>query len=124
MAGESESTTADSLNFALARYQGTSLATGLVEEEREMPGSFVLYPNYPNPFNPSTVITFDLPRAAHVRLIVYDRLGREVARLVEDRLAAGTHRRRWEGSGRPSGTYFYRLRVGEFQQTGSMTLTK
>ncbi|MBS1261017.1 MAG: hypothetical protein MAG453_00336 [Calditrichaeota bacterium] len=84
---------------------------------------------YPNPFNPSTKIGFTIERDAFVRLVVYDVLGREVTRLVHERLRAGEHEVTWNGrsaSGLPvaSGTYFYRLEVNGELITRSMVLLK
>ncbi len=89
-----------------------------------MPEAYALRQNYPNPFNPETRISFGLPEAAYVRLVVYDAMGREVARLVDQPLGAGTHAVTWDASGLPSGVYLYRLTAGAFSQTKAMTLLK
>jgi hypothetical protein len=65
--------------------------------------------NYPNPFNPSTVIQFTLPDAGHVSLKVFDLLGREVATLLDEHRTAGTHQVHFDARALPSGLYFYRL---------------
>ena len=65
-----------------------------------------------------------MPEGAYVRLVVYDAMGREVARLVDQPLHAGTHAVTWDASGLPSGTYLYRLSAGAFSQTKAMTLMK
>ena len=62
--------------------------------------------------------------AAEVRLIVYDVVGREVARLVDAAMPTGQHRATWDASGLPSGTYLYRLTAGTFTETKAMTLMK
>lgn len=85
---------------------------------------FTLEPNYPNPFNPSTEIRFSLPEAMPVTLVVYDVLGREVARLLDGTLEAGMHRVRWNASSLPNGVYLYRLEAGSFTKTQRMTLVK
>ena len=79
-------------------------------EREELPVSVELSGNYPNPFNPETMIEYALPRAAEVRLAVYDLLGREVALLVDGVRQAGTHRVRFDASGLPSGMYIYRIK--------------
>ncbi len=89
-----------------------------------IPTSYALLGSTPNPFNPSTDIRFDLPEAVAVRLVVYDTMGRAVARLVDGILPAGEHRVTFDGRGLPSGRYFYRLEAGSFAATRSMTLTK
>jgi predicted secreted protein len=79
---------------------------------------------YPNPFNPSTQITFDLPKASHVTLGVFDLLGREVGILTDEAYPAGTHSATFDGSNLSSGIYFYRLQAGDFVQAKKMVLLK
>jgi hypothetical protein len=74
------------------------------------PSGFALGPNYPNPFNPSTRITYTVPEDGFVRLIVYDALGREIERLVDGRMPAGTHTAEWHPSA-ASGVYFCRIEM-------------
>lgn len=93
------------------------------------PGKFVLNQNFPNPFNPSTMITYSLGREAHVRLCVYNILGQTVKTLVDDDAAAGIHKVVWDGTdsrGRQlaSGIYFYRMTAGEYTFTRKMTLLR
>ncbi len=101
----------------------------LIEEQGGLPREFALHPNYPNPFNPSTTIRFDLPEAAEVRLVVYDLMGREVARLVDGQVAAGYQRVVWNGrdaSGKnvPSGMYIARLVTPEYTKSIKLALLK
>ena len=86
--------------------------------------STTLHQNYPNPFNPITRIDFDLPEDGQARLIVYDLMGREVTRLVDNRLSAGYHSASWNASNVASGIYFYRLTSGDFIQTKKMVFLK
>ncbi len=88
------------------------------------PGDFNLAQNYPNPFNPETVIAFTLPATEQVSLKVYDMYWREIATLVNGVKPAGTHEVRFNASGLPSGTYFYRIQAGVNQETRKMSLTK
>ncbi len=74
-----------------------------------VPQTLMLYPAYPNPCNPTAIIPFDIGSAGHVTLTVYDLLGREIVRLVDQQLAPGRYRLQFDGSAFPSGTYFYRL---------------
>lgn len=83
-----------------------------------------LHGNYPNPFNPSTTLAFDVARPGRVQLEVYDVLGRLVARLADGHYAAGSYRIPLDASGWASGTYFYRLRADGFGRTRSMVLVK
>jgi hypothetical protein len=86
--------------------------------------SFLLYQNFPNPFNPTTTFEYNVPRAAHVTLTVYDLLGREVRRIVDEFQIAGTHRRTADFSSLSSGVYCYKLAVEGRAQTHSMILLK
>lgn len=89
-----------------------------------VPGAFRLAQNFPNPFNPTTVITFSLPTSHHARLTVYDLLGREVAVLVDGTMTAGTHRIAFDASNLSSGVYLYRLQTAEGVLTRKMVLLK
>ncbi len=90
----------------------------------EVPLRFALGQNYPNPFNPSTVIPYQIPRASHVRLAVYDVLGREVTTLVNEMKEAGDYATTWNASAAPSGVYFYRLNAGTFTETKKLLLLR
>ena len=98
-------------------------------EMRLLPESFELTQNYPNPFNPETVIPFALPEASQVRLTIYNVLGQQVARLVDDRLSAGFHKISWNGRdeyGRQvaSGLYFVRMQALDFRTVRKVMLLK
>jgi hypothetical protein len=82
------------------------------------PEGYALEANYPNPFNPSTTISFTIPQAQHVSLVVFDALGREVATLVDSELGSGTHTVTFDGQNLSSGVYIYRIRAGD-ASTGS-----
>jgi hypothetical protein len=95
------------------------------EPTRKIPEAFSLDGNAPNPFSEQSTIRFALPEATHVSLVAYDMQGRVVQRLVEESMAAGFHRVRFEARGLPSGVYIYRLRAGDsFTDTGQMVLIK
>ena len=103
--------------------------SGLVtsSESREIlqvKDQFKLYPNYPNPFNPSTQISFSLAEYGATTLRIYDLLGREVATLINGQLASGNHTVNFIGSGLSSGIYFVRLVQGSNTQTHTITLVK
>lgn len=89
-----------------------------------LPEKFDLKPNYPNPFNPSTQIAFDLPESADVRLTVFDVLGRQVATLINQPMKAGTHTVSFDAQRLASGVYIYRLEAGSFTMTRNMMLIK
>jgi len=100
-----------------------------ITEEGQLPASYTLAQNYPNPFNPSTEIEFSLPTAGHVTLEVFNILGQNVRRLVDQKLSAGVHRVTFDSRtdrNQPlaSGIYLYRLTSGDFTQSRKMILLK
>ncbi len=104
----------------LARVQTT---TG-VASSADMPTSFTLEQNYPNPFNPSTTISYAVPEYAHVTLAVYNVLGEEVARLVDEAKPAGRYTADWNAANCGSGLYLYKLESGPVKMFRKMQLVK
>jgi len=100
------------------------VVTGIAREKEILPAQFALKQNYPNPFNPSTTIKYELPKASHVTLTVYDLLGREVARLVNDLEEPGYKTVEWNGGELASGVYFYRLQAGDCVQTRKLLVLR
>jgi choice-of-anchor B domain-containing protein len=103
--------------------------TPAIASETTPDASFQLEQNFPNPFNPSTRIPFELTRGGRVRLDVYDVAGRRVRAVVDRELPAGLHEAEWDGraaAGRSaaSGVYFYRMRAGDRTETRRMVLLK
>ena len=90
----------------------------------EAPVEFALHPNFPNPFNPSTVLTYELRAASHMALKVYDTAGRLVSTLVDGFTQAGTHRAIFNGEGLASGIYLAKLEAGEFTAVQKLVLLK
>jgi hypothetical protein len=86
--------------------------------------SFKLQQNYPNPFNPTTIIEFTIPVETHVKLIVYNMLGNEVATLMDGVKPAGNYTVKFNGSSLSSGVYLYRLQTDYFTATKKLTLIK
>jgi alpha-galactosidase len=111
-----------------ARFDNVELVhagTSAIESETSSPSSLTLHSAYPNPFNSSTVILFSLPSKSYVLLRVFDMLGREVATLVSEELAAGNYRQEWNASKISSGVYFYRLTTNTgYKQTRKLLLLK
>jgi predicted esterase len=95
-----------------------------VKQGQGIPAQFRLSQNYPNPFNPSTTILLNLPQRSLVTLKVYDLLGREVARLMEETLEPGVKSVEFAPSNLSSGVYFYQVRAGAFVATRKMILMK
>ena len=93
-----------------------------------MPENYLLSQNYPNPFNPITIIDYHLAESVDVLLTVYNLLGQEVNRLVDQQQQAGAYKVEWDASNFASGIYFYRLQAGPpaggFVQTKKMLLLK
>lgn len=89
------------------------------------PKNFQLDQNYPNPFNPTTRISFELPEEGRTSLVIYDMLGKEVIKLVNnENKSAGRYTVEFNGSNLSSGVYFYRLESNKFEQTMRMVLIK
>ena len=106
-----------------------SVITDVENSDVTLPSGVSLGDNYPNPFNPSTTIEFRLPTLSHVKLSVFNVLGKQVATLVDKQLAAGEHQINWDGrdqSGQvsPSGIYFYRITADDFVGSKKMLLLK
>ncbi len=80
--------------------------------------------NYPNPFNPRTGVRFQVSVVSHVRLVVYDLLGREVGVLVDEVKPVGTYEASFDAAGLPSGLYVYRLTAGQYSESRKMVLMK
>ena len=85
---------------------------------------YSLLQNFPNPFNPNTTIKFEIPRAEYTQLVIYDALGREVAKLVNKELTAGNYEVEWNAENYGSGIYFYQLKAGNYIETKKMMLLK
>jgi photosystem II stability/assembly factor-like uncharacterized protein len=95
-----------------------------VDKDREIPATFLLDQNFPNPFNPSTTIRFGLPISSAVTLVVYNTLGQEVRTLVDGNIDAGFHAVTFDAAELPSGLYFYRMRAGDFVETRKLLLVR
>ena len=106
------------------------ITTGIANETNSnIPETFKLEGNYPNPFNPTTTISYDLPEQAQVTLGIYDLLGKKIKTLVNQSQDAGNKIAVWNGTdnlGRSvsAGVYLYRIKAGEFSQTRKMLLLK
>ena len=116
---------------AMLRYQADRL-TNIDDNKNSYPTApqiFVLEQNYPNPFNPSTIIAYGLPKADHVKITVYDIMGKEVRTLVNERQNGGRYKIKWNGKDNSglnvsSGMYIYKIDAGTFQMAKKMILVK
>ncbi|MEJ2493892.1 MAG: phytase [Ignavibacteriaceae bacterium] len=95
-----------------------------VKNEGKQPETFKLFQNYPNPFNPTTRIQYSIASKQFVSLRVYDSLGKEVKILVNEERPAGTYEVNFTSKDLPSGTYFYKIKAGDFVQTKKMILLR
>ncbi len=101
-----------------------SQLTTTVLDKAALPHAFKLHQNYPNPFNPTTKIGFEIGNFGFVSLKIYDVLGREVTALVNEVKRPGIYEILFDANGLASGTYFYRLKIGEFTETKRLTLVR
>ena len=108
----------------LGMHGTISVNTSTRLEDGDVPEEFRLWVNYPNPFNPSTTISYSLPLAADVRLTVVDMQGRQVKERIFGTRPAGTHHISFDASNLPAGVYLYRLTAGDVSLTKAMTLLK
>ena len=103
----------------VGKYDGDVLST-----DDLVATTFSLKENYPNPFNPTTTIEYSIAIAGPTTLFVYDVLGREVIKLVDEYRPIGGHKIVWNASNVPSGIYFYRIQTASFSKTRKMVLMK
>jgi hypothetical protein len=96
----------------------------IAQVDKDIPDHYALNSNFPNPFNPTTQISYQLKEDGFVSLKVYDILGKEVAELVKDNKSAGFYNTNFDASNLSSGLYIYRLQVNGFIESKKMLLTK
>lgn len=113
---------------ATSPYMGADESDELhvsIDQSAELlPQSFRLHQNYPNPFNPTTTIAFDLPEAAHVKLVVYNMMGQQVAMLKNEAMQPGYYHLNFDASRLASGVYIYRIEANRFSALKKMTVMK
>ena len=97
-----------------------------IEEEEidEAPKEFLLSQNFPNPFNPTTTISYSVPQTSQVQIKLFDVLGNEIETLMSEEKPAGAYELTWNAANLPSGVYFYQLKAGSFVETKKMILLK
>jgi hypothetical protein len=95
-----------------------------IRETNNLPNTFSLSQNFPNPFNPGTTINYSLSSEGHVSIKVYNILGEEISTIVNEKKGAGNYNIYFNGIGLPSGIYFYRIQAGDFSETRKMILLK
>ena len=89
-----------------------------------LPHGYSLSQNFPNPFNPTTTISYDIPRPCYVRIDIYDVLGQQVNTLVDGTKTPGSYHVTFDATNLPSGVYYYRLQAGTFTETKKLMVIK
>jgi hypothetical protein len=107
----------------VGKYTYSYIPTGIEQFEGEV-STYSLSNNYPNPFNPTTRISYTIPKRSNVNIKVYSLLGSEVAELVKGEMEAGSYDIEFNAANLPSGVYFYRIQSGNFIDTKKMLLLK
>jgi hypothetical protein len=126
--GRDESLLQISYEF-IDKYNSVISAGSADYELKPIPARFALQDNYPNPFNPSTTIRYDIATSAFVDIVIYDITGREIARPISKQQSPGYHSAVWNGANQKgemqaAGIYFYQIQTKEFVQTKKMLLLK
>lgn len=101
-----------------------SSVTSVAAARFRFPSRFELGNNVPNPFNPSTTISYAIPTRSHVTLTVFNTLGQKVTELVNGEKDAGSYNVTFDASGLASGVYLYRMQAGSFVQTKKLVVVK
>lgn len=127
--GGSTGANSDMLMLDYVRIDATPITVKITDPIAGTPKNYKLHPNYPNPFNPSTIIRYELPASHKVTLKIYNTLGQEVRTLVDREQTAGLYSVQWDGKnnfGQPvsSGIYIYRLQAGSYTKSMKLMLIK
>lgn len=123
---EEEIHTNNNKGFNILGQSGVLVSNEPIIVDGTIPGAFKLHQSYPNPFNPTTNIGYELPQSSNVRIDVFNIVGQRVSTLVNERQSSGYHEVRFDASGLASGVYLYRLSTGtgQFTQTRKFVLMK
>ena len=111
-------------SYVLSRRNAVFDALPARAKAEALPERDALDANYPNPFRERTILPFALAKEAHVRLIVYDLLGREVERVIDEQLAAGRYKAGFDGSHLAPGVYVYSVEIGLFRTARTMIVSR
>ncbi|MFZ2865317.1 MAG: T9SS type A sorting domain-containing protein [Ignavibacteriaceae bacterium] len=109
------------LYLSIGKLGGT---VSIDDMNSELPSSYTLSDNYPNPFNPTTTINFSIPEQTNVKVIIYDALGNQVDVIADGVKSAGNYSVKWNAVNHASGIYFYKLETDNFVQVRKMVLMK
>ena len=122
--GDMDVLSASQGDHKVAWYENLSTVGFAPNDSEVIPLAYRLYNNYPNPFNPSTIISYTLPQSGLVQLKVFDMLGCEVANLVNKEQSIGNYEIEFNASNLSSGIYLYRLQSGSFTETKKLILLR
>jgi len=122
--GDTDVLSASQADNKIAWYENLSPVNISNNDSPVIPENPLLYNNYPNPFNPSTIIRFSIPEESFVTIKVFNTLGEEVAQLVNEEKPVGSYEVEFDAIALPSGIYFYQLQVGSFSESKKMILLK
>ena len=100
------------------------ILTNLVAVDEDVPSAFSVEQNSPNPFNPTTTISFTTAEAGNVTIDVFNVAGQKVDTITSEFMNAGSHSVTWDATGFSAGVYFYTVKSGDFSRTMKMTLLK
>ena len=98
--------------------------TGINNVQSKLPDQFILYQNFPNPFNPVTTIRFTIPKSVNTQLKVFNILGQEIEVLIDEHLKPGQYKTTWNAAHHASGVYFYQLKAGNFISVKKLVVLK
>ena len=117
------------MDTLIVPVSGVGIMLARIELDAQLPHILVLYPNYPNPFNPVTTLRYDLPENDHVNITIYDMMGRVVKTLINDQQPTGYRSLQWNATndyGKPvsAGIYLYQIQAGQYISTKKMVLLK
>jgi hypothetical protein len=108
----------------LSLINTTVSTTSVLRQQNSISNRFILLQNHPNPFNPSTTISFTLPIRSYVSLKVYDILGKEITVIANEEMGAGSHSIQWNATNVSSGVYFCRMQAGTYSETKRLLLLR
>lgn len=108
----------------LAVFRENGVIISVKKENNTLPDNYELKQNYPNPFNAETIIEFSIPKNTHVKLKIYDLLGREIATLIDEKLNAGSYKKTWSAYNLSSSVYLYKLETDEYNEVKKLVLLK
>ena len=115
---------ADTVKLIEKGFGNFTTPPGIADDPAELPTQFSLFQNFPNPFNPSTIIRYALPYPGEVRIEVFNSVGQRLWSSDENDVVAGYHEIEFNAQNLPSGIYFYRIETAEFQAVKKMILLR